>query len=81
MEVTMTMIQIPSFDFEIGDHITEKNPDGAMDYVIYDISYSLADKVWSYRYKYWDGGYEHYCKSPKDFVEKAFIHRSARPAC
>lgn len=74
----MEMIQIPQFDFEIGDHIIERNPNCTINYVIYDISYSLADKVWSYRYKYWEGGYEHYCKSTTDFVERNFIHRSAR---
>lgn len=66
------MIEIPTFKFNIGDTITEKNPDGRMDYIIYDISYSTKDKTWYYRYSYWFGGYEHYCKSSKNFIEEEF---------
>ena len=38
------MIEIPEFKFSIRNNITEKDLNGRMDYVIYDISYSLADK-------------------------------------
>ena len=78
IQIKMETVNIPIFNFNIGDHITEKNPDGAMDYIIYDISYSLADRVWAYRYKYWEGGYEHYCKSSVEFVESNFINRCMR---
>ena len=66
------MIQIPKLKFSIGNTITEKEINERMYYVIYDISYSLADKKWYYRYKYWEGGYEHYCKSLIEYVEANF---------
>lgn len=66
------MIQIPNCKFLIGTIIKEKDPNNEMEYVIYDISYSLATGKWYYRYRYWDGGYEHYCKSPIKCVENLF---------
>lgn len=69
----MMTIQIPLFKFNVGDHITEKNSDNNnMDYIVYDISYSIVDKRWYYRYKYWEGGYEHYCKSSVEYAETIF---------
>ena len=65
-------IEIPEFKFKIGDKITELNPNDKMDYMIYDISYSLLTGEWYYRYKYWEGGYEHYCKSSIECVETNF---------
>ena len=66
------MIKIPEFKFKIGSTIMEKDPNDKMEYVIYDISYSLATGEWYYRYKYWEGGYEHYCKSSIEYVEINF---------
>lgn len=66
------MIQIPKFKFSIGNHITEKNPNGRIEYLIYDITYSIATGDWYYRYSYWMGGYEHYCKSSIEYVETNF---------
>lgn len=66
------MIQIPNFRFPIGSIITEKEPEGRTEYIIYDVSYSIATGDWYYRYSYWMGGYEHYCKCPIKCVENLF---------
>ena len=67
------MIEIPAFKFNIGSKITEKDPsNGKMEYVIYDISYSIATGEWYYRYSYWEDGYEHYCKYPTKCAENLF---------
>jgi hypothetical protein len=68
----MKMIQIPKCKFAIGSIIMEKDPNDRMEYLIYDISYSLATGEWYYRYSYWRDGYEHYCKSPIKCVENLF---------
>lgn len=66
------MIQIPNCKFSIGSVITEKNSSIKIEYVIYDISYSVATGEWYYKYNYWMDGYEHYCKSPIKCVENLF---------
>ena len=70
-EIT-TMIQIPNCKFSIGTTITEKTSDDKMQYLIYDITYSIATGDWYYRYSYWQDGYEHYCKYPIRCVENLF---------
>ena len=68
----MVTIKVPETKFKIGDKITEIDPDGRMDYVVYDISYSVATNDWYYRYSYWEGGYEHYCKLDISWVDEHY---------
>ena len=65
----MKTIEIPNFKFKIDDSI--RHTSGC--YVVYDISYSVLSNEWYYRYKYWEGGYEHYCKLDIKFVEENFV--------
>lgn len=68
----MVMIQIPKFKFAIGNYVKEKNQSNSIEYLIYDITYSIATGDWYYRYSYWQDGYEHYCKYPVKCVENLF---------
>lgn len=68
----MVTIQIPKFKFAIGNYVKEKNQTSSIEYLIYDITYSIATGEWYYRYSYWQDGYEHYCKYPVRCVENLF---------
>lgn len=64
----MKMIEIPEFKFSIGDTI-RCNGDK---YSIYNIIYDMRERCWMYKYSYWDGGYEHFCKAKIEYIEKEF---------
>ena len=66
------MLQIPNFKFSIGSNIREKHSTDHFIYLVYDITYSVGTHEWYYNYSYWDGGYEHYCKSPVKCVDNMF---------
>lgn len=64
----MKTIEIPQFRFMIGEKIVIDNNI----YTIYNIVYDMKENCWMYKYSYWDGGYEHYCKSPITYIESRF---------
>lgn len=67
------MTSKPNFMFSVSDKIAEVNsPDDYVFYIITDIIYSVKLDDWFYEYSYWKGGYEHHCKSSKNYTEKNF---------
>lgn len=62
-------MQLPEFQFKIASKLKDQK---GQTYIINDITYSVLEDCWYYRYSYWQDGYEHYCYARTDFVESRY---------